>query len=76
MKREKNLVNSVKIINLAVSLGAVESLIEHPASMTHSELSQEERKKAGINEGLIRFSVRLEDPEDIIYDLSQALNKI
>ncbi len=72
----KVLVNSVKIINLAVSLGAVESLIEHPASMTHSELTPEERKKAGIKDGLIRLSVGLEDVEDIINDLSQALEKI
>ncbi len=72
----KKLVNSVKIINLAVSLGAVESLIEHPASMTHSELSAEERKKAGIKDGLIRLSVGLEDVDDIIQDLSQALDKV
>ena len=76
LKAGKKLVSSVKIINLAVSLGAVESLIEHPASMTHSELTPEEREKAGIKEGLIRLSVGLEDPKDLINDLSQALNKI
>ncbi len=72
----KKLVNSVKIITLAVSLGSVESLIEHPASMTHSELSAEEKEKAGIKDSLIRLSCGLEDPEDIIQDLSQALEKI
>lgn len=72
----KKLVNSVKLINLAVSLGAVESLIEHPASMTHSELTKKEREKAGINDSLIRISVGLEDVDDLIDDLNQALNKI
>lgn len=73
-KNGEKLVNKVKIIHLAVSLGAVESLIEHPASMTHSELTPEERKKAGIEEGLIRLSVGLEDIDDLISDLKQALS--
>lgn len=60
-------------LDLAVSLGAIESLIEHPASMTHSELSPADRKKANINESLIRLSVKLENIEDIIADLKQAL---
>ncbi|GAB4218706.1 MAG: methionine gamma-lyase [Candidatus Microgenomates bacterium] len=72
-KKAEKLVNNVKLINLAVSLGAVESLIEHPASMTHSELTPEERKKAGIDEGLIRLSVGLEDVDDLINDLKQSL---
>lgn len=75
-KSSEKLVNSVKLINLAVSLGAVESLIEHPASMTHSELTREEKEKAGINDSLIRLSVGLEDCDDLIYDLDQALKKI
>lgn len=74
-KAGKKLANSVKIIELAVSLGAVESLIEHPASMTHSEMTSKERKKSGIKEGLIRLSVGLEDIEDLIGDLKQALGK-
>lgn len=72
----KDLMEKVKLIKLAVSLGGVESLIEHPASMTHSEYSKEEREKAGIFDGLVRLSVGIEDVEDIIADLSQALEKI
>lgn len=72
-KAGEKLVNRVKLIHLAVSLGAVESLIEHPASMTHSELTPQERQKAGIDEGLIRLSVGLEDVEDLINDLKQAI---
>lgn len=72
----EQLVNAVEIITLAVSLGAVESLIEHPASMTHSELSPAERQAAGIPDSLVRISVGLEDPGDIIADLEQAFKKI
>jgi Cystathionine beta-lyases/cystathionine gamma-synthases len=72
-KKAESLVNRVKIINLAVSLGAVESLVEHPASMTHSELTPNERKKAGIEEGLVRLSVGLEEVEDLVKDLEMAL---
>ncbi|MBP9690538.1 aminotransferase class I/II-fold pyridoxal phosphate-dependent enzyme [Candidatus Woesebacteria bacterium] len=75
-KAGETLVNSVEMITLAVSLGAVESLIEHPASMTHSELSPEERRESGIGEGLIRISVGLEHPDDIIADLKQAFDCI
>lgn len=74
-KSAEKLVNSVKLITLAVSLGAVESLIEHPASMTHSEMNKEERSACGISDGLIRLSVGIEDIEDIISDLQQALGK-
>lgn len=65
---------SLKLISIAESLGAVESLIEHPASMTHASVPKEEREKIGITDTLIRISVGLEDPEDLIADLSQALN--
>jgi methionine-gamma-lyase len=61
---------------LAVSLGATETLIEHPASMTHSPYTEEELEPAGIPAGLIRFSVGLENAEDIIADLQQAFDKI
>lgn len=64
--------NNVKLCSLAVSLGDTETLIQHPASMTHSPIAREERLKAGISDGLIRLSVGLEDPEDIIGDLEQA----
>jgi len=68
--------DNVKVATLAVSLGATESLIEHPASMTHSPYTEEELEAAGIAPGLIRFSVGLEDAEDIIADLEQAFAKI
>ncbi|PJC30404.1 methionine gamma-lyase, partial [Candidatus Roizmanbacteria bacterium CG_4_9_14_0_2_um_filter_39_13] len=75
-KAGEKLVNHVELVTLAVSLGCVESLIEHPASMTHSELTLEERKNSGINDALIRISVGLEDAEDIIDDLKQAFEKV
>jgi methionine-gamma-lyase len=65
----------LKLITLAVSLGGVESLVQHPASMTHTMLSEEQRQAAGISAGLIRFSVGLEDPRDLREDLEQALNR-
>lgn len=64
---------SLKLIALAESLGAVESLAEHPASMTHSSVPKEDREKIGISDTLIRISVGIEDPEDLILDISQAL---
>jgi len=72
----KILMNNVKLALLAVSLGGVETLIQHPASMTHSKLSKEAKEKAGISDGLVRLSVGIEDVDDIIKDLDQALDKI
>jgi methionine-gamma-lyase len=72
----KTLMNSVRLITLAVSLGGVESLIEHPASMTHSSVPKKEREEAGILDELVRLSVGCEDYEDLKEDLLQALNKI
>jgi methionine-gamma-lyase len=72
----KRLMNSVKLCTLAVSLGAVETLIEHPASMTHAIVPKQEREKAGITDNLVRLSVGIEDIDDIIADLTQALMKI
>jgi methionine-gamma-lyase len=69
----KTMMNNVKLALLAVSLGGIETLIQHPASMTHSKLSPEKRAAAGISDGLVRFSVGIEDCEDIISDLEQAL---
>ncbi|MBU2883214.1 aminotransferase class I/II-fold pyridoxal phosphate-dependent enzyme [Psychrosphaera sp. B3R10] len=69
-------INSVELFSIAVSLGDAESLIQHPASMTHSPYTQEERLAAGISDGLIRISVGLEHADDLIADLNQALNKI
>ncbi len=68
--------DNVKVATLAVSLGAAETLIEHPGSMTHSPYTEEELEAAGIPGGLIRFSVGLENPEDLIADLEQAFSKI
>ncbi len=70
------LMNSVRLITLAVSLGGVESLIEHPASMTHASVGREEKQEAGIVDELVRFSVGCEDFEDLREDLDQALNLI
>ena len=67
------LMESVKIFSLAESLGGVESLINHPASMTHASIPREERLKNGLTDTLIRLSVGVEDAEDIIDDLNQAL---
>lgn len=72
----KILMNNVKMALLAVSLGGIESLIQHPASMTHSKLSAESKIKSGITDGLVRYSVGIEDVEDIIADLDQGLAKI
>lgn len=69
-------IDSMKLCTLAVSLGDAETLIQHPASMTHSPYTPEERAAAGISDGLIRLSVGLEDVNDIISDLDQAFTKI
>lgn len=70
------LMDNVKLALLAVSLGGVETLIQHPASMTHAGLSREARAEGGITDELVRFSVGIENVEDIIEDLEQALVKV
>lgn len=70
------LMNSVKLCALAESLGAVETMITHPASMTHVEVPVEERRARGLNDGLVRLSTGIEDVEDILEDLEQALAKL
>ena len=70
------LMNSVKLCQLAVSLGGVESLIQHPASMTHFSMGKEGRVAAGISDGLVRLSVGIENVNDIISDLDNALEKV
>ena len=72
----KTLLNNLSLCSLAVSLGDTETLIQHPASMTHSPYTKEEREVAGITDGLVRLSVGLENVEDIIADLEQGLEKI
>jgi methionine-gamma-lyase len=70
----RDLMNRVKLWSLAVSLGGVESLIEHPASMTHACIGQEARARAGIAEGLVRLSVGIENVQDLIADLEDSLS--
>lgn len=72
----QNFMNQLKLIKIAVSLGDAETLIQHPATMTHSVIPQEEREKMGIDDTLLRLSVGLEAWEDLQEDLSQALDKI
>lgn len=76
LKTTIRFLESLKIISIAESLGVVETLIEHPASMTHASVPKEDRKKIGLSDTLIRLSVGIEDVEDIISDLNQSLEKI
>jgi len=69
-------IDAMELFSIAVSLGDAESLIQHPASMTHSPYTPEERENAGISDSLIRISVGLENVDDILADLTQALSKI
>lgn len=75
-KAGETVMNNVRLSKLAVSLGGVETLIQHPASMTHLSMGAEARKAAGITEGLVRLSVGIEAAQDIIEDLEQALKKV
>jgi methionine-gamma-lyase len=68
--------NGVRLIRRAVSLGDAESLIQHPASMTHSTMTPEERAEHGVADGLIRLSVGLETVDDLIADLDRALRGV
>ena len=70
------LMDHVRVATLAVSLGGVETLIEHPASMTHASMSSDARQAAGFSDGLVRYSVGIEDVEDLIADLRQALDVV
>jgi methionine-gamma-lyase len=72
----KTMMNNVKLSLLAVSLGGIETLIQHPASMTHSKLSKEAKDIAGITDGLVRLAVGIEEVEDIIEDMEQALEMV
>lgn len=70
------LMNHLMLASLAVSLGSVDTLVEHPASMTHAVMSKEMREKMGITDGLVRVSVGIEDIEDILADFEQGLDKV
>jgi methionine-gamma-lyase len=76
LKAGKILMDNVKLAILAVSLGGVETLIQHPASMTHSKVSAVGKEKAGITDGLVRYSVGIEDIHDLLADMEQALAKV
>ena len=65
--------DSLDVFKLAVSLGSTESLAEHPASMTHAGVTPEEKERTGITEGLVRLSIGLENANDLIADLENAL---
>jgi methionine-gamma-lyase len=72
----KTLMDSVSVATLAVSLGGVETLIQHPASMTHAKLDREAKLKAGITDDLVRYSVGIEDVSDLLEDLDSALRRV
>jgi methionine-gamma-lyase len=72
----RKLMNNLELCSLAVSLGAVDTLIQHPASMTHAGIPKEVRTQTGITDDLVRLSVGIEEPEDIIADLDQALERL
>ncbi len=76
MEAGVKLMNSVKLCGLAESLGSVETMITHPASMTHAEVPAEERRARGLTDGLVRLSVGVEDVEDILEDLEQAFSQV
>ena len=72
----KKLMNNLKIPAIAVSLGDPDTLIQHPASMTHVKVPKDVQKQVGISDGMLRFSVGLEDVEDLIQDFNQAFENL
>jgi len=76
LENARAVLKSVRLCSLAESLGGVETLISHPATMTHASVPPEERQRLGITDGLVRISVGIEDVEDLIADLDQALGRI
>jgi methionine-gamma-lyase len=76
LQNAQKLLNELKLIKIAVSLGDAETLIQHPATMTHSGVPEKERLEMGISDGLLRLSVGLENANDITFDLQQALSKL
>ena len=76
MKDAMKFTESVKVATLAASLGGVETLVAQPATLTHTQLSAEERAKIGIGETLVRVSVGIEDADDLIKDFEQALARL
>jgi len=76
LKNANKMLKAVRVCSLAESLGGVESLISHPATMTHAALGEKGRKAIGLTDGLVRISVGIEDIQDILDDLDQALAAI
>jgi cystathionine beta-lyase/cystathionine gamma-synthase len=76
LEAARTVLESVKLCTLAESLGGVESLVCHPATMTHASVAPEVRERLGITDGLVRISVGIEDTDDIIADIDQALDKV
>ena len=76
LKDSIKLISSFKVFTLAESLGGIESLVNHPASMTHASISAKQRQKQGLNDGLIRLSIGIEDPKDLLNDLKTQLQLI
>jgi cystathionine beta-lyase/cystathionine gamma-synthase len=72
----KKLMDSLELWSLAENLGAVESLVTHPATMTHSDVEESERRRVGITDGLVRLSAGLEDIDDLLEDLDQGLARL
>jgi cystathionine beta-lyase/cystathionine gamma-synthase len=72
----KRLMDALELWGLAENLGSVESLVTHPVTMTHADVDEAERKRVGITDGLVRLSTGLEDVEDLIADLQQALEQV
>jgi cystathionine gamma-lyase/cystathionine beta-lyase/cystathionine gamma-lyase/homocysteine desulfhydrase len=76
LSNANKMLRKVRVCSLAESLGGVETLISHPATMTHAALGEKGRKQIGITDGLVRISVGIENVQDIIADLGQALSAI
>ena len=70
------MLNQLKLVKLAVSLGGTESLMQHPATMTHSDVPPDRQRMIGVTPAMIRLSVGIEHPEDVIADLKQALEAV
>jgi cystathionine gamma-lyase/cystathionine beta-lyase/cystathionine gamma-lyase/homocysteine desulfhydrase len=76
LKNAKKMLKKVRVCSLGESLGGVETLISHPATMTHAALGEAGRKEIGLTDGMVRISVGIEEAEDIIADLDEALGEI
>ena len=76
LENARTVLNSVRLMALAESLGGVETLISHPATMTHGSVPAARRQEIGITDGLVRISVGIEDIDDLLADISQALDRV